>query len=344
VTEKRKSPKLPVAVSAFQQDAERWAEWIEASVRAELFQGKGASAYGEFAAQVMSGESTSDGLRLVANSMGDNGQEIFAAACPRIIEHLSFSSDADLRVAAIVLELSRYMGSIAVLRELARKSHLYPVETWPSSFFQTALEFARLSSGRDGARSAELIYHMVRSSKNFPSHQSFRTLVALSEAVPESLSDHFILLRKHLNSILGSDEGSIGAAEENRRLELRVELLRQLDQRVPNKASFALSSFSSRGTEATPQWWLDTIAQTCDLTHISQAISKELKLERAFQPLTISDRSAVQTLQPRVPKDNFRFKNRTASSLRAKDWLQRSGLSVKRLLRLETSSTSGDAQ
>jgi hypothetical protein len=307
VTNSSNVPPPPLVQSGIGDQAELWATWLYEALRCEMIEGRGPEAYGAYAATVLAGDTLSDGLRRVANSLGTIGNAIFAEACPKVLERLDFSDKPQIKIATVILELSRAVGATRSLRELARKANKFPVDQWPGAFFQVALELTRVLALNDGANAAALLRHLVTSAGNFPIHQSSQTLVALATAAPEDIANHWNLLSNYLEQALGNKDGTLSDREEKLRHGRRKDLLDELIARVPQKKllSFRQLTMSADGA-VIPQWWLDTLAQAPD--DVREAIRSDLN---------ISTRSPMPTFQGNAERtQTFQQKDRVVPSWR----------------------------
>ena len=239
------------------------ADWLVFCVRDDKVLGLGMLAYGPASHFILRGEDLSHGIILFAESQGTMAVEKVRHACAKAIEILDFSLSDDLTVADVVLQVATGLRAIGVLEELARKAAVIPPDDWPFEFFQIALEFARLSAPRDRERSGILLRHLVTATKRFPQHQVAQTMRALVTCQPDAFADHWELLAHALEAKYGLVADVRRDRLEERRCEMRDELLATLAPNVIDKRQLLLAENTKSGHRmVAPNWWLDTLARS----------------------------------------------------------------------------------
>jgi hypothetical protein len=264
------------------------ADWLVLSIRSHLLGGQGMQAYGDSASTILRGEDLPHGLMLLAESKGEVTRTRFVAACPRAIESLDFTRDADLRIADVLLRFALNVGATGTLEVLARKAGTVSPDEWPDDFFQLSLQLARTFPSRDGASASVLLRHLIASKQKFPVLQVGQTLEALAVAAPEQFADHWTLLAKPLEAKFGTLNYICQERQEERRYKLRDDLLERLIAHVPDKGLLLLDAPDTSGSivEA-PQWWRDTLMRS--------SRNEIGRLMQPVPPMIVVDQNASNT-------------------------------------------------
>lgn len=241
-------------VSLLGMDAEAFAGWLNVGLSEYLLERRGREAFSEVRNFVDQGEGNivAD-LRRIFDVLPARHQEIFKDGVSRLIQRLDYSRPAHASVAMAALELGTAIAAHDLLRIVAGKSFSMS-GAHGARLFDLTFELSAQLADLDPFHAVDCLRHLIEHKNLFEPQLAGRALLALSQAKPDLLVEHFLVLEDSLNRKYGYVAES---EDETRRLKSRARLLDGLSRRVPNKRLFVSVLERAPGQF---QWWHATLA------------------------------------------------------------------------------------